>query len=214
MISSITRAMSRPEAGARLTHASLRRLLERLHPEAEEAGRGYENLRETLVAFFNWRGVREAEQCADESLDRLASQLQKGTAIVDVTRFARGIARRVLLEHWRRPEVRAERVAETRLLQLPAPPPAEPEPLRECLERCLQELPAEGRSLILSYYFSAGQARIANRQRLAHELGVSESALRNRAQRLRDRLERCIVDCAGPQRAPAGALGRGATTED
>lgn len=205
--------MPRPEPGPRLTHASLRRLLERLHPEAEEAGRGYEHLREALVAFFTWRGVRDAEECADECLDRLASRLDAGTPIVDVPRFARGIARRVLLEHWRRPEVKAERVAETRLLQLPAPAPAEPEPLRECLERCLLELPADGRALILEYYLSAGQARIVNRQRLARELGVSESALRNRAQRLRDRLERCIVACAGPDRMGADTLGCGGPAE-
>jgi DNA-directed RNA polymerase specialized sigma24 family protein len=197
--------MSRPEPGPRLTDASLRRLLERLHPEAEQAGRIYQHLREALIAFFNWRGVREAEECADESLDRLASRLHHGAAIEDVPRFARGIARLVLLEHWRRPEVQAKRVAESRLEHVPAPAPAEPEPLHECLERCLQELPEQGRALILEYYLSAGQARIANRQRLASELGVSESALRNRAQRLRDRLERCILHCAGPADTAARA---------
>lgn len=200
--------MPRPERGPRLTDASLRRLLERLHPEAEQAGRSYQDLREALIAFFNWRGARNAEECADESLDRLASRLHEGLAIDDVPRFARGIARLVLLEHWRRPEAKAERVAESRLAHIPAPLPAEPEPLRECLDHCLQELPEDGRALILEYYLSTGQARIATRQRLARELGVSPSALRNRAQRLRDRLERCILSCAGTRPGPADAIGR------
>lgn len=208
-----TRAMSRPEPGPRLTHASLRELLERLHPEAEQAGRRYEDLRETLLRFFTWRGVREADECADECLDRLASRLHEGVAILDLPRFARGIARHVLLEHWRRPEIRAGRVAEARLVQLPAPPPSEPEPLRECLERCLQELPEANRALILRYYLAAGgQARIVSRQLLARELGVSESALRNRAQRLRERLERCIVGCVGTERVQ-DALGYGPHAE-
>jgi DNA-directed RNA polymerase specialized sigma24 family protein len=61
-----------------------------------------------------------------------------------------------------------------------------------CFERCLAELPADGRALILEYYAAEGRLKIDGRKRLAAALGLSDTALRNRAQRLRDRLERCV----------------------
>lgn len=79
------------------------------------------------------------------------------------------------------------------------PPSAEhaDDTLERCLERCLAEVEPGARQLILDYYVAQGRNRIERRERLATALGVSESALRNRAQRLRDRLEGCINRCAG-----------------
>ncbi len=171
------------------------RLLERLGPDPERAGLGYEALRQRLVSFFTWRGARDPAECADECLDRLATKLEQGTLVRDVPRFALGIARLVLLEHWRRPGAGAGPAASGELEQLPAPAPPAREVLHDCLEGCLARLPGEGRDLILRYYAGQGRARIDLRRGLAEELAVSESALRNRAQRLRDQLERCIAAC-------------------
>ena len=182
-------------SGTSLSAAGLGRLLERLDPDPERAALAYESLRRTLLSFFNWRGAWTPEECADETLDRLAAKLEQGLPVTDVRPFARGIARLVLLESYRRPEARAARADERELSQLAAPPEPEPEPPRECLDRCLAELPAEGRDLILRYYVNRGRPRIEDRRRLAAELGTSESGLRSRAQRLRDGLERCINRC-------------------
>jgi DNA-directed RNA polymerase specialized sigma24 family protein len=119
--------------------------------------------------------------------------------VADVARFAHGIARMVLLEHWRRPDARGTPAA-----ALPsAAPTAEDDPqdgaLADCLERCLGELAVESRALILEYYAGEGRSRIEARKRMARELGVSESALRNRMQRVRDEVERCIGRCRAAQ---------------
>jgi hypothetical protein len=45
--------------------------------------------------------------------------------------------------------------------------------------------------LIIGYYREDKQGRIDVRRRLAEQLGVRSEALANRAQRLRDKLERC-----------------------
>jgi hypothetical protein len=42
------------------------------------------------------------ENPTDETLDRLGKRLEGGAVVEDVPSFARGIARLVLLEHWRR----------------------------------------------------------------------------------------------------------------
>jgi DNA-directed RNA polymerase specialized sigma24 family protein len=171
-------------------------LLERLGDHPERGGEGYESLRRALVRFFDWRGAHAPDECADETLDRLARRLDEEDAIADVRGYAHGIARLVLLEQWRRPrELPGIEAAE----RLPSSPPtADDDPREACFERCLAELPAEGRALILEYYAADGRLKIEGRKRLAASLGLSDTALRNRAQRLRDRLERCIGRCLAP----------------
>jgi DNA-directed RNA polymerase specialized sigma24 family protein len=185
-----------------LTADGLARLLARLDHDPERAGVAYEDLRHTLVKFFDWRGAIRPDECADETLDRLARRLGEGTP-VDVPRgFARGIARLVLLESWRSPEARARRASESELARLPAPetigtPDAEPR--APCLRRCLDELSPEARRLILGYYSAEGRTRIEARRRMAETLELTETALRSRAQRIRERLESCIGRCLGPR---------------
>jgi DNA-directed RNA polymerase specialized sigma24 family protein len=61
-----------------------------------------------------------------------------------------------------------------------------------CLDQCLEQLAPEARHLILEYYEARGQQKIDNRRRLAVELQISPSALRLRAQRIREQLEKCV----------------------
>jgi DNA-directed RNA polymerase specialized sigma24 family protein len=179
--------------GRSSTEADLARLLARLGPDEERAGREYERLRRTLIKFFDWRGASPADECADETLDRLARKLD-GTAVEDVAGYAHGIARMVLLEWRRRPVLGPIDEA----LLAPASEAASADGtdgLHACFERCLAELPEESRVLILGYYQGERAAKIANRQRMAAALTLSESALRSRVQRVRDRLERCVREC-------------------
>jgi DNA-directed RNA polymerase specialized sigma24 family protein len=207
----------RTDSGARgLTAEALSRLLAGLHHDRERAGEAYEALRRTLVKFFDWRGATHPDECADETLDRLARKLDEGATIDDPARFARGIARLVLLERWRRPEARAVRSDDALVARMPAPAPHEPaetEPRSACFERCLNELPEDGRELILAYYTHAGRVRIDARRRLADVMRLSENALRSRAQRIRDRLERCTGRCVERLGSASGAATRNGGTD-
>ena len=115
----------------------------------------------------------------------------------DVRRFAYGIARLVLLEE-RRHQGRIPIAEHAELSHLAVRAASEAvDPLRECFEACLAQLSGDARALVLSYYVVAeGQAKIDNRQRLAQLAGISNTALRSRVHRLRDRLERCSQRCA------------------
>ena len=183
------------DAGRGLSAATFASLLSRLGPDTESGGAAYEHLRRALVGFFTWRGAATPEECADETLDRLAVRLAEGVIVGDVPRFAHGIARLVLLEHWRRPDRRSVPLED--LGHEPAAPADRPDgddARAQSLARCLDELPAEGRELLLRYYGGGdGRSRIDGRKRMAHALGLSENALRSRAQRLRDQLESCIT---------------------
>lgn len=165
-------------------------LLERLHQDPEEAGREYERLRARLVKFFDWRGASHPDECADETLDRLAHKLEE-TDVVDVQKYMYGIARLVLLEQMRRPTWTS---IDDSPSVLAAPASETPEtPLHDSFDACLAELPAESRSLLLQYYDGDGRTKIDNRRRLAAALGVTDNALRSRVQRLRDQLERAVL---------------------
>lgn len=178
-----------------LSAESFAALLERLGPDEERAGAAYEALRRALVGFFTWRGSATPHECADETLDRLAARIGEGVDVEDVPRFARGIARLVLLEHWRRPGALQAPLDEAAIEDPVDLPAVREEVVHACLDRCLAALPEDGRRVIVGYYASEARERIESRKRMAHELGVSQTALRNRAQRLRDRLERCLAQC-------------------
>jgi DNA-directed RNA polymerase specialized sigma24 family protein len=193
-----------------LTAGAFASLLSRLGPDAERAGSAYEHLRRALVGFFAWRGAATPEECADETLDRLAARLDEGVVVGDLARFARGIARLVLLEHWRRPDARGLPLDQAGSRHQAAAE-ADDDAITECLSRCLAELPPDGRDLILAYYAGEGRSRIDARKRMALAMGVSESALRNRAQRLRDHLEACITRCLASPALAAPPEGPGDT---
>lgn len=192
---------NRPIVGRRTASAGFTRLLERLDPDPDRAAAAYERLRAALEKFFDWHGAWPPEECADETLDRLAVKLAGEIQIDDVRGYARGIARFVLLEWQRRPAPVSmeEHAGRAHLL---APPLEEEgnETLLACFDRCLAALRAESRTLVLEYYVAERREKIDNRRRLARGLGLSESALRNRVQRVRDRLERCVETCTKTSR--------------
>lgn len=178
-----------------LTAVALARLLRRLHEDPTAAGERYEHLRRVLLKFFGWHGTPDAESCVDEALDRLARRLEAGETIDDVPAFAYGVARLVRLERQRRAAAMPV-TGDEDLAARAAPASQEADESRDvCLERCLDELPRADRELIVTYYVGVGRERIDGRARLAAALGLSDNALRHRAQRLRDGLRTCAMRC-------------------
>jgi DNA-directed RNA polymerase specialized sigma24 family protein len=178
-------------ADSSITERRLETLLSRLGPDRDKAAGEYERLHRTLVRFFDWRGIPAPEECADEAIDRLAARLETDASIVDIRAYALGVARMLALERRRRPiHTPIDRTTD---VAVDAPlESASDARLQDCFERCLDELPSDGRSLLLSYYEGQFGGKIANRRRLAESLRISESALRNRVQRLRNRVEACV----------------------
>jgi len=165
--------------------------LELLEPgDREAAGARYEELRETLLRFFRWRGAVVPEELTDEALRRIERKFSEGVIVEDPRLFALGVARLLLLEEIRR-SVRHERALDTWRREIAAPPPRD-DARMEALERCLDRLAGEDRALLLDYYTGERSAKIDNRQRLARKLDVTLSSLRIRVHRLRERLEKCV----------------------
>lgn len=185
-----------------LTPEAFRKLLAAFDASDEtRAAEEYEAARARLVKLFRWRGVADAEDAADETLNRAARKIEEGEAVRDMSAFVGGIARFVLLEKFRSKE-RGHVALED------APPTAfvrQPEFFDEnadeqrlpCFRSCLNDLPVDARQIVVEYYSAdaEGAVRIEHRRRLAERLNLEMNALRNRALRARGKLEDCIKNC-------------------
>lgn len=173
---------------------SLARLLEALDPDPAAAAAKYESLRRKLIKFFEWRLGAFAEEGADETINRVGRKVQEGEAIRNLSSYAYGVARLVLLEIRRRSEQNRTAVASLQLL-------GEGEeaeslaPWFACLDSCLQKLDRDNRQLLTAYYRGDGQERIAGRKAIAQALSLSVESLRLRAHRARLKLEDCVQEC-------------------
>jgi DNA-directed RNA polymerase specialized sigma24 family protein len=182
-------------------------LLNRLDADRERAAERYEHIRRALILFFECRGSTSAEDHADTTINRAARRLLEGQDIrtENPVSYFYGIARNVLKETW---DASAHTPARLDGAPLAARMAVDPhreweqaaerrrrERRIECLERCLAELSADARQLIADYYQGETRTKIDNRRRLAERLAIPINALRIRALRLRERLERCVVAC-------------------
>ncbi len=173
-------------------------LLARLSPDRETAGRLYESLRRRLELFFNKHRCNPAEEQADNALDTLARRLFEGEEVLpeNLSRYALGIARFQLLEYWRSPErKRAPLENLERIDAASSRDSDERERRHDCLDDCLQRLPAADRRLVQAYYADDWRAQVDGRKRLAEQLGIAPVTLRSRAFRIRQQLEDCVREC-------------------
>jgi DNA-directed RNA polymerase specialized sigma24 family protein len=171
-----------------LTQESFDALLCWLHPDREEAGKKYEQIRQRLIKIFTCRGCGDSEDLADETINRVANKLSDiaPSFVGEPARYFYGVANKLHLEYLRR-----------------KPPPAIPvitgalesEKEFECLERCMEKLSLENRNLVVEYYQDERQARIDHRRRIAERLGIAVNALRIRAFRIRASLQECVTNC-------------------
>jgi hypothetical protein len=183
------------------TPQAFERLLAWLDEGGDSGGEAYLQMRRRLVLYFQRKRCLTPDDLADETLNRVTRRLEEEGRITDATpaRYCYIVAKFVLLEHLRDPEVRRIRdgdVREPAHDPVAAPGgPAHDERLLECLDRCLNALDRADRTLILEYYRPEQRARIEGRRHLAASLKLTANALAIRACRLRDKLERCVRAC-------------------
>jgi len=199
-----------PKKNWSLTSSAFQRLLEWLDEGHDSDGRNYLEMRRRMVSYFDRRNCLTPEELADETLNRVARRIEEEGAIDTETpakycyimaRFvlmeARREANRVSLETIERPATAARIGAATtenveeNLLK---------EKRLDCLEKCIGQLEALKRELIIGYYFGTERVKIDNRRALAGKFGISVNALSIRACRIREKLEACVGKCAGEER--------------
>ena len=172
-----------------LTQAAFDSLLAWLDTDRDEAGKKYEFIRRRLIKIFACRGRHDAEELADETINRVTLKAAKLVQeyVGDPALYFYGVAHKVYLESVRkRPAVTP-----------PAPSAVTAEVERDyaCLEKCMEQLPPNSRKLILEYYQNEKSLKVEYRKKLAERLGIAQNAVRIRAYRIRLALQRCVQDC-------------------
>jgi len=143
-----------------LSGATFSKLLEALSEDREEAGTKYLQLCRSLLRYFEVRGISGAEAAVDEVVNRLARKLESGVRLKNVNTYARGIARMLTLELRKSPEQKTSN-------EIPA---VSVSPVEEghtdhsqelfCLNKCLKEIPAEKKEIIVGYYKGVRKVKI------------------------------------------------------
>lgn len=181
-----------------LTPESFDRLLLWLHPDRDEAGLKYEEIRSRLIKRFRQLGCHDPEDLANRTIDRVARKLKE---IVDTYKgepepYFFSTAHYIYKEYLRRPVMQS-----LASLDLKEPVTSDSEEMSEkemldsCLRHCLSQLDKESSEMILAYYRGDRQVKIQGRRALAERLGTNLANLRLRTQRVRSTLRTCILEC-------------------
>ena len=179
-----------------LTQQAFDKLLGAFSEDRDKAGEYYEAARRKLLRFFEWRAVESPDEYVDETLNRVARRIDEGQKIDNLMAYIAAVARLVLMEVVKaRPRSQFSLDDPENKVQLARPEAVEPDDRLECLDRCLESLPEESRTLIIDYYQEERRVKIDLRQELADRLQIPLNALRIRAHRIRLGLEKCITNC-------------------
>ncbi len=168
----------------------------------EQGALAYEELRFRLTQIMKWKGCLEADAdaLADEVMERVARKIGQGEQIENVKAYAVSVARFVLLEHTRkRRELGVDELPEVPV-HMDTDATDGPDMRIQCLRSCLVEVTQSeaDQRLIVGYYDNGSESKNKEiRRQLAEQLGLTPTALKVKACRLRGKLERCINDCVG-----------------
>lgn len=175
-----------------ITQEQFNSLLAWLDADRELAGMKYETIRSGLVRIFVSKGFCDAEDLADETINRVIVRLPdiRENYRGEPAHYFRGVARNIIRECVHRKEI-AVGVIDLHV----QPEPDAPEE-RVCLEHWLQRLPRTKRDFILDYYLYEGHDKIEHHKRMAGKLNLTLGAFRSRAFQIRLHLQNCMRQCA------------------
>lgn len=207
MAESAVQKVEQKKEGA-LTPPAFRRLLNWLDEGTNSDGQRYLEMRRRLVAYFDRKNCSIPDELTDETLNRVTRRLEEEGVIESDTpaKYCYIVARFVFLEYLR--GMQKERVLLADIRRRPrrgsiaASEATDTKEVKErmldCLEQCVGKLEPLNRDIIVRYYSGEERVKIENRRALAETLGITMNALSIRACRIREKLEVCVKQCAGP----------------
>jgi len=175
-----------------LTREKFASFLAWLNPDRDRAGEEYERLRFRLCTFFSQRQCSFADELADETINRVILKASE-ERIENKIAYCYGVAKNVFRESLRKERTHLDIDEVT----VAAKAPEEPSFSRECLDKCLAKLSPDSRNLLLDYFSEAKQAKIELHRRISDSLEMTQTALRMRVMRTKQKLKICVQECMG-----------------
>lgn len=163
-----------------------------LDSHRETAAYKYEKIRSRLISVFYGRGCHEAEELADETINRVTVKMSrlKDSYVGETSYYFYAVANNIHLEWIRRQKT----LGFVELKEVRAFDESEEdfEEAFERLEKSLKQLPNDQRELIAAYYQKEKRAKIEHHKELAAKCGLSIGALKTRACRIRATLRKSM----------------------
>jgi DNA-directed RNA polymerase specialized sigma24 family protein len=185
-------ASTMPDAKTKknLTREKFASFLDWLNPDRDRAGEEYERLRFRLCTFFSQRRCSFADELADETINRVILKSSE-ERIENKIAYCYGVAKNVFRESLRKERTHLD-IDE---VVIAAKDPEERSFSNECLDKCLEKLSPESRELLLEYFSEARQAKIELHRRISESLATTQTALRMRVMRIKQKLKVCVQEC-------------------
>jgi RNA polymerase sigma factor (sigma-70 family) len=175
------------------THNDFELLLAWLSNDREVAGELYEKIRQGLIRFFYFKGCRNGEDLADETISRVTKKLTSLDLSTETKPAAifYGFAKNIVFEEFKKEKREGlldENIAATNQTYK--------ETNFRCLDNCLLELPQTERDIVTRYYSRDKSEKYDQRRELASEYGISIELMYVKLHRIRKRLRVCIENCS------------------
>lgn len=186
----------------KINQGNFDKLLNWLGATVEESADQYEYIRRVLIKIFLARGLTNAEDLADETIDRVASRLTEieNTFTGEKIKYFLGVARFVAQESLRKKEIQIVNlnfVDAKAKNDIPAAVEQEFSTIqKKCLQECFSKIKERHKTLILNYYNKSHQEELSLYKSLAKEKNVTVPALRNQVYRVKMRLFECARKCS------------------
>src|SRR5690242_11005752 len=124
-----------------LTQTNFDQLLDWLDSDREQAANRYEAIRVSLIKILTWRGCNNAEDLADETINRVAEKvhLLKTTFVGDPAVYFYAVAKRLVKEEQRKTKLQVHISEGDKFVEFPEEnKETADDGLYECLASCLQ----------------------------------------------------------------------------
>jgi DNA-directed RNA polymerase specialized sigma24 family protein len=138
----------------------------------------------------SFRNAAQTDELADETINRVILKSSE-EQIENKIAYFYGVAKNVYRESLRKERTHLDIDEVT----IAAKAPEEQSFSGECLDKCLAKLSAESRDLLLDYFSEAKQAKIELHRRISENLDMTQTALRMRVMRTKQKLKICVQEC-------------------
>lgn len=172
---------------------SLQKLIESCSSNQDEAAIAYNELRNSLVRFFQVKGDSDPDEAADLTLDRAALKISKNTSIENLMGYCLGVARFIFLERVKRTKKLNDAAAEFYRRRNSSEIFQETDDELFVFRECLEELTNAEKLFLRSYFVDLPSSELEKRRRqICVENDITPNTLRLKVFRLRQRLENCV----------------------
>jgi RNA polymerase sigma factor (sigma-70 family) len=174
-----------------ITREQFDSLLVWLNPDRELAGIKYKTIHSGLVRIFACKGFNDAEDLADETINRVMLRLSniQNSYRGEPAYYFHGVAKNIMRECKRRKELTIGEV------DARVDPGVDKCEEHDCLGHCLDRLSDSKRNLILNYYLYDGHRKIEHHKHMAGQLQMTIGAIRSRAFQIRLQLRSYMQHC-------------------